>query len=747
MKINLKNKIMLAVFAGNMLYMGQALAVASGWYGTTVGFVDTKPSPAITTGVDLIITDSTQVNGNNVTAPFEIFGGYTSGSEDVKNNSITFNTTSATTIRAKIYGGYSQDGNVANNTVTISNGTFNSGIYGGRINNSNATTTARGNAVIIDNGTFGGSIYAGFGGVGGAVENSLTINNGTFNTIVYGGDATNGGVAKKNTVTINDGTFTNKNVYGGVSSGGGDATENEVIIKGGTFTGTTIIAGNTMGDSSGNATGNTVTIKGGTFNNIEKLNGGRVANTGNATGNTVNIEGGTFNTIKNLYGGYVAATCTSSNNTLNLKIKLGGTSTEVGYFQTMNFTLPAGTQAGETIIKTGKLYVDKNGGTATVNVKAANGVKLNVGDVITLVDSGDTSDTFTGGDILGGAAEFYYETDAGEDLNGDGDQYDLVITLLKDFISGGGDDQQKAPVEGIAATVAMINQSADLASGEGMQNLLKNTGNFDKTETNYNIDTFGAVTGTRTKYKTGSHVDMDGWGFLVGVGTTKKWTHAGKTTYGVFFEYGKGDFDTYNNTIHGEGESVNRGAGLMARQTLNNNTYYEGNIRYGKQKTDWSETEIGGYNTDSKYYGITMGIGHIYPVNNGWNEIDIYGRYTYGHVGGSDATVGDKEYHFDAVKSNRVRVGGKYNFNVNKGKETVKPYVGLAWEHEFSGECKAGISDIGSAPAPKLKGHTGIVEAGINWEANKNVQLGLGAEAYLGKRKGWSGMVNMLFSF
>lgn len=984
--------IALAVIGANVLHnmpLHTAMAAEGDiwWYGTntpTANQWTTDESKTVTSGLTLTVEDGQEVDGVALADVTNIYGGYTSGSETVTNNSITFNTPNTPTIGANIYGADTASGDASGNSVNIKNGTFSGWIYGSKINNSSTTGTATKNSVNIADGTFSGKIFGGcnnastatknsvvidggtfkdinygiiYGAQGVGVDgNSVTINNGTFKTDVYGGNAVSGGTATNNTVTINNGVFdvNNKFVYGGVSAGG-DVTGNKVIINDGQFTGTNIWAGKAMGNPSGNATGNTVTIKGGTFNNITIF--GSISNTGNATGNTVNIEGGTFNTIKNLYGGYVGTTGTSTNNTLNLNTKLGGTSTEVGYFQTMNFTLPAGTQAEETIIKTSKLYVDNKGGSATVNVYAAEGVELNTDDVITLVDAsgGSISDNYNVGTIFGVAAtevtagqvyttdlakvtidntsikltmlglysnswygteeggftrkkaeavaeggilnvdgagasfagtKFFYggysETDGievknntvnvtggefGSDKNiyggysqsgpannntvnisggtfNDGYKlyggkgtassgntlnlktkvggkaaevgyfqimnftlptgiqagdvmlatqsvaYDstvigvtaaegvmlrkndvitlveadnvtggidttnltvldgaavvsleegknLILTLLKDFgIKGGEEDRQKAPVEGIAAAVQTVNMSADLASGEGMRSLILETvGGF--------TNTFGALTAGHSKYKTGSHVDVDGWGVVVGAGKTKEWGNGEATSLGVFLEYGKGNFDTYNGSIHGDGNSENKGIGFMMRHKMLNNTYYEGNIRYGKVETDWSESEVGGYNTDSKYYGISVGMGHIFPA--GKNEIDVYGRYTYGHVGSSDARVGTKDYHFDSVKSHRVRIGGKYNFKQKNS--NAKPFVGLAWEHEFKGESKASIAGVGEAPAPSMKGNTGIMEVGCDWNLGKKWTAGISANAYVGKRQGWDGMARIVYNF
>ena len=120
-------------------------------------------------------------------------------------------------------------------------------------------------------------------------------------------------------------------------------------------------------------------------------------------------------------------------------------------------------------------------------------------------------------------------------------------------------------------------------------------------------------------------------------------------------------------------------------------------------------------------------------------------RYAYGHVGACDATLKDSEYHFESVKSHRVRTGVRYTFGQ---RETgFKPYIGAAWEHEFNGEAKASIAGIGEAPAPSVKGNTGIFELGFDWDDDSKWVVGLGANAYIGKRKGWDGMARVFYNF
>ena len=660
----------------------------------------------------LVENNKVTIKNISVASESTIYGGRASDTL-VKGNGVTIeNATFGDTV--KVYGGYTESKDVEGNFVTLKSSTFGDGtqIYGAYTDTGNAggDTEDKGNKVIIDSGSFGdgSAIYSGYaGGSGNANYNKIIINAGTFNNNDIGNWSESGN-SDKNIVIINDGNFENytsdKGIWGGLSDGSGSTNENKIYINGGTF-----------GD------------------NISFW--GAYGSSGEAKDNIVEIVGGTFGNNFGLYGGYTGGA--STNNTLNLKIKMSGKASEVSHFQNMNFTLPSNITNGDIMLKTENLAVDGSGGEATINVNAAKGVKLKAGDVITLVDVGSTiADNFVAGDILGGAAELCVERDDAEDKNEDTDQLDLVITLLRDYGSGGDEDQQKAPVEGIAAAVQIVNQSADLASGEGMKSLIAETAGGV-------INTFGALTAGQSKYKTGSHVDVDGWGLLVGAGKTKEWGNGEATTLGVFFEYGKGDFDTYNGNVHGDGNSKNQGIGIMMRHKMLNNTYYEGNIRYGKQKTEWSESELGSYDTDSKYYGIMVGMGHIFPA--GKNEIDVYGRYTFGHVGACDATIGDSHYNFESVKSHRVRIGGKYNFKLKDS--NAKPFIGLAWEHEFKGESKASISGVGEAPAPSMKGHTGIMEVGCDWKVSKKWTLGLGANAYMGKRKGWDGMARVFYNF
>ncbi len=699
MEINLKKKVMLAVLAGNMLCMGQGLAY-SVWYG-----------------------DSDNANGwkgasqsGDTTFPTSMPNARASDANLELNANGNYDSVSYSGVKL-IFAGFSRDSAITNNKLTIANVDY------------NALSTLS-------------NIYAGYGleNVTEVTGNTLEINSGKFREYIgfFGGQGS-GCPVSGNWVNIKGGTFDkNFTFYGGSCSGSGTVSGNGVKITGGEFTadGIKIYGGNGSTSyinftSPDEVNGNTVeiTATAGTFGKVT-IYGGNAEGNKTASGNIVDIAGGTFNTDGfKLYGGYITSTGTSTGNTLNLKIKMGGRANEVKYFQIMNFTLPSDITDGQTMLKTTTMKFDTTNTTINVDASAAT---LNGGEIITLIDSTNSPEgIWTAGTITGAEGT----------ITLDGNNIIFTVTATppppppppppaRNY------DKEKAPVEGMAVAAAMVNASADLASGEGMSSLVANTAG--------GTDTFGAMSAGSSKYKTGSHVDVDGWGVIVGAGTTKKWDNGNATTYGLFFEYGKGDFDTYNGNVHGDGNAENKGVGIMIRHQLENNTYFEGNVRYGKQETEWSESELGGYETDSKYYGAMVGFGKIYKKGN--NKLDTYLRYAYGHVGACDATLKDgTDYHFESVKSHRVRTGVRYTFGQ---RETgFKPYIGAAWEHEFNGEAKATIRGMGEAPAPSMKGNTGIFELGFDWDDDSKWVVGLGANAYVGKRKGWDGMARVFYNF
>lgn len=78
----------------------------------------------------------------------------------------------------------------------------------------------------------------------------------------------------------------------------------------------------------------------------------------------------------------------------------------------------------------------------------------------------------------------------------------------------------------------------------------------------------------------------------------------------------------------------------------------------------------------------------------------------------------------------------------------VSYYGGAAWEYEFDGAADMAVAGVGLA-APTLKGSSGIIELGVRLEPAKasRITLDLGAQGYFGKRRGFSGGLQVNYSF
>ena len=146
----------------------------------------------------------------------------------------------------------------------------------------------------------------------------------------------------------------------------GTAEGNEVTLNGGTVAGKTY-GGSVMG--TGNAEGNSVTLNAGSVN--DDIYGGYAANE-SALDNTVTIKGGTIAPAASLYGGY--STTESSGNSLNFYVK-DVTVKNLKYFQTLNFYVPAGTTAGETMLEVTDA-ADVSGAAIRAAVEDTTGVRI-----------------------------------------------------------------------------------------------------------------------------------------------------------------------------------------------------------------------------------------------------------------------------------------------------------------------------------------------------------------------------------
>ena len=80
--------------------------------------------------------------------------------------------------------------------------------------------------------------------------------------------------------------------------------------------------------------------------------------------------------------------------------------------------------------------------------------------------------------------------------------------------------------------------------------------------------------------------------------------------------------------------------------------------------------------------------------------------------------------------------------------EFLSPYIGAAFEREFSGTARA-TSYGYSLDSPSLRGNTGIGELGltITPSSKRPLALDLGIQGYVGKREGITGSLQIRWQF
>ncbi len=276
-------------------------------------------------------------------------------------------------------GGNSPDMSPAGNTVNNNGWGSSSIVTGGQFINS-ADIVSENSVNITGTASFE-SVRGGRSESGDASLNQVTIVDGSVKEML--GGFSDSGNSINNTVTIHGGTFGGSFLSyaaaGGYSSSG-NSNGNTVIINGGTFNGY-VFGGRT--DTGATANGNTLIINGGRF--YDYVFAGNAATSGNeASGNTVTISGTPDLTGAYLAGGF-AVGGTSANNTLNLHSN-GITLGSIGYFQNLNFYVPASLSNGGTMLSVTGYEANITG--ATVNVGIDGGSSpLSAGDTVVLIDA------------------------------------------------------------------------------------------------------------------------------------------------------------------------------------------------------------------------------------------------------------------------------------------------------------------------------------------------------------------------
>ncbi|WP_337799484.1 autotransporter outer membrane beta-barrel domain-containing protein [Phascolarctobacterium succinatutens] len=711
---------------------------------------------------DTMSADSNQViiEGAGIVED-SVYGGYAE-KDNSNNNQVTVD--GAGTVKGTVFGGYAKIGSVNNNQVTVDGaGTVKDTVFGAFSEKGNTTgnvVNIRGNSVIGDDTVIPikGAVVGGF-----ALE----------------------GISSGNTVNIaNSKVF--RNVYG--AFGGNDCTGNIINITG------SEIGANVYGGQAekGNSLGNTVSIENSTV--TENVYGGYAQKVlaAKAENNKVILKNGAK--IKgDVYGGYAVITIDSQdgikNNTLEVVGK-GNEAKSIQNFDKLNFFITKDLIANDTMLKVTDTALINN---AEIKAGVELGTKLNENDKINLITAGALkAENITTGTLTDGLINI----DKGIKVAIGPDGNKLVGVINGTTPPGGGGTtppggggttppggggttppggggttppggggtttpggggttpgagslyaaaDAKSPVETQSAALTMLNLGHDLLTTAGYENAALAVDG----EEEGSVNPFITMSANNQKIDTGSHVDLKAWNMNLGF-AKKINNNSGKLIIAPVIEYGRGSYDSYlDNGTHGDGDAHFWGAGLMAKQLNDDGLYYEGSLRAGRMSTDYQSAVAGGikYDSDATYYAAHLGMGKVVQLNDK-DTIDYYGKLFYTRQQGDKVTVGTgATYDFDATTSLRTRLGARYTHQLS---EKNAFYAGLAWQHEFDGESNAIVATTlgsASAPAPSMKGDTGIMELGWRVNNSDKFELGLGVNGSVGKQKGVGFNLSLNFSF
>ena len=714
-----------------------------------------------------------------------VTGGYT-GYGDANDNTVKITGTKVTdddeiyltSVSSDITGGETESGNADGNTVTLDTITSSGIVYGGRVGNGNnvvatvnmsvlpvsaeestetdtsteadpISTSASSNSVTITGSQVKG-VYGGVGQIGSAKGNIVTITDSSVEMEAVGGETgymvgwiTQPGQLKdaENNQVIVNGSSTIGTVVGGEAAAAntfdekngevqtsGKSSGNTVTINDGTVKNSVLGGHSAMSD----AIGNTVNIAGGIIGTESSGTGeaddnaiaGGFAEEGQANNNTVNITGGTLGAMMSLYGGYSEKG--SSGNTLNLHTK-GNTVKNLGYFQNLNFYVPEGTAAGETMVTvTGNADVSK----AVIQAGIEKTTKLAPGQAINLIydaggikTDGTSYSMMSGKDIVSDAG--FVDRKAAVKKQ---DDNTIVVYVPKDEKGTIHPDTKIIP-EDRENGINTIKNAGDLVSNAA-EGAWKEDHDVDAKFVPYAI-----VGGYDLHYNTGSYIDSNG--MAANVGLIRRIRRDGAIdTVMPFLEYGRSNYASFlDDGARGDGRQHYTGGGVLLRRDLDDGKYYEGAIRAGRLKGDFHgiiDSTALRYDSSAPYVAAQAGAGKIYAKDR--DTYDLYGKFFWTHLGSDTATIrnsrGEAKYEFDDINSYRTRLGMRWTRNFDKVRYL---YAGIGWDYEFDSKARA-FYDAYRTDTPTVKGSSEFLELG--WKSKVTSDHPWGVDL---KATGWTG--------
>lgn len=672
-----------------------------------------------------------------------LYGGYSNnlgggGIGNANNNKVTVSGTvnSPASGVKEISGGYSLMGSALRNELEIT-GTVNVNTYGGKTGTYSSGDASENTISISSSGSIVGNVFGGSAAEGSTDNNTVQIkDSGTVRGSVYGGwTPSTTGSASGNTVELDTDQNVTGGVYGGyaqgTASGSGDACGNKVIVSSGSIGGA--VYGGVAGK--GNADSNSIVIAGDSIG--KNIYGGYTSGSGTANNNSITISGAIDLSDRTIYGGFSSSGDMKTGNTVSFQ-KVGGSVKAIKNIDVLGVSALADNSkalnitngaAGDLADTTVKLVTSDSG--------------LQVGQQITLVQANNgviTNTTTLEQATLKKNSNAFISYDF-EEVTGLSDAI-AVIVAGKEADTANA----RALAESRVAGVSLLNQGADMLVNQGLGAVKANAADFGA------VYGFAMMGGSTSRYNTGSFVKANTYNIIAGV-AQKTPVKNGDWHTGLYFENGHSNYNTHNEStdgaaVRGDGDATYNGGGIVARFDSASGMYGEAGVRAGSIKNKFGgfsyNGAAGGYEDKSTYYGAHVGLGKMIEVNKK-TSLDVYGRYFYAHQAGSDFEVLGDEVTTASVSSERLQLGCRVT---RQTAPHVSYYGGAAWEYEFDGAADMAVAGAGLA-APTLKGSSGIIEMGVRLEPAKasRITLDLGAQGYFGKRRGFSGGLQVNYSF
>lgn len=726
--------------SGNMVTLedGNIETSVYGGYSMVSGNEDNNNHPIIS-GNKVNVNGGTIIGGD-IAGAYVTSDGANGNKNTIENNAVTINggqiTTDSRGDYGNIYGAFSDDRYAVlnSNKVIINDGNIKTessslgGIYGAYA--SKRYNSANSNEVYINGGRIEGDVFGAFANTAGyynkehgSVENNkVIITGGTIIGNVYAGVSDEGTGQKNNSIEIsgNKANLSQTNLYGWKANDDPDNAGIKLNVN-------NFVGHDNNGEIKFIENFNNVNIKNSKIK-VESINYVDEINVENKNQYVVKL--GTINKSSaiGVYGFYGTNITTDS--------KIEAQSLENINYINVDMTAINWEKDTAVIDVSGTADLTGTDISATGTLAAAAGTEVQNGDTMSFIKAGTLTGA-TANDIDISNLQIGFATEAQVEVQDRNNSIDFVVT-------GGKQATKQVSIigESRTAAIAFVNQGSDILNNA--------FGLMD--DGKYGIKTFAAAHGNYSKYETGSHIRVNGWSMLAGVGSSEK-VNDGTFSWGVFFENGSGNYRTYNDyngfNLEGFGSAVYNGGGALARYRSNAGNYAEVGVRAGMLKNSLGNAVAdgygvqGGYDEETSYYGAHLGVGHIFAVDENSN-VDVYGKYFYNHHESEDLNILGDEVRFDSADSNRLRLGLRYNQNDGNA---FSHYYGLAWDYEFSGDANVTAAGFDTGN-PSLKGSTAVIEAGIHYAPdNSPWSIDLGLQGYGGQRDGFSGTMQLNYSF